>query len=63
MASFNRAEYEDVYKFARTVFLDDRQHVALRQWAAEVMRLCEGVIGQQDNLDLLRMMRGEVFNA
>lgn len=56
MSSFNRADYEAVYAFARRVFvynfLSSDGSGSLLDESTSIMNLCEDVIGQQDDFPI-----------
>lgn len=48
MASFDRNQYFKVFNFARRAFYHfESRDIELELEAAEIMELCEGVLGQQ----------------
>lgn len=51
MASFNRKDYEDVYRFTATMYIRLRKGKATKSaliaQAIHIMDICETVIGQQ----------------
>lgn len=46
--SFDRRQYQTVFNFARNVFFtSESKDLEMELQAAEIMEMCEGVLGQQ----------------